>query len=91
MFGDILFEEHRQWAERSARALGLTAVEPLWGLSTTTLFASGASGSDAVIVTARAEFLDEAGSAARFGARCSTNLPGSASIPAANGASTIQS
>jgi diphthamide synthase (EF-2-diphthine--ammonia ligase) len=39
---------------------GLTAVEPLFGLSTLTLFEEWtASGADAVIVTARAEFLDE--------------------------------
>jgi len=60
VFGDILFEEHRQWAERMCAPLGLTAVEPLWGLSTDTLFREWVdSGSDAVIVTARAEFLDE--------------------------------
>lgn len=60
VFGDILFEEHRLWAERMCAPLGLTAVEPLWGLSTADLFAEWVdSGSDALIVTARAEFLDE--------------------------------
>ena len=34
IFGDILFDEHRQWAERMCAAHGLTAVEPLWGAST---------------------------------------------------------
>ena len=38
IFGDILFDEHRRWAERMCDAAGLTAVEPLWGSSTTTLF-----------------------------------------------------
>lgn len=60
IFGDILFEEHRQWAERMCGAAGLTAVEPLFGASTVTLFEEWtASGAEALIVTARAEFLDE--------------------------------
>jgi diphthine-ammonia ligase len=60
IFGDILFDEHRQWAERMCDAAGLTAVEPLFGASTLTLFEEWtASGADALIVTARAEFLDE--------------------------------
>ena len=60
IFGDILFEEHRLWAERICAAAGLTAVEPLWGDSTDVLFEEWvSSGSEAVIVTARAEFLDE--------------------------------
>jgi diphthine-ammonia ligase len=59
IFGDILFDEHRQWAERMCEAAGLTAVEPLFGSSTTTLFEEWTgSGADALIVTARAEFLD---------------------------------
>ena len=59
IFGDILFEEHRMWAERICTAAGLTAVEPLWGASTDRLFEEWvSSGSEAVIVTARAEHLD---------------------------------
>jgi diphthine-ammonia ligase len=60
VFGDILFEEHRRWAERMCEAHGLTAVEPLWGSSTDALFHEWvASGAEALIVTARAEYLDE--------------------------------
>jgi diphthine-ammonia ligase len=60
IFGDILFDEHRRWAERMCEPHGLTAVEPLFGCSTEALFEEWvASGADAVIVTARAEFLDE--------------------------------
>jgi uncharacterized protein (TIGR00290 family) len=60
VFGDILFEEHRLWAERMCEPHGMTAVEPLWGLTTDALFDEWvASGADAVIVTARAEFLDD--------------------------------
>ena len=60
IFGDIMFDEHRMWADRMCAASGLTAVEPLWGESTESLFHEWvASGSEALIVTARAEFLDE--------------------------------
>lgn len=60
IFGDILFDEHRRWAEQMCEASGLTAVEPLFGSSTQTLFDEWtASGADALIVAARAEFLDE--------------------------------
>ena len=60
VFGDILFDEHRRWAERICAPHGLTAVEPLWGLSTTLLLEEWiASGAAAVIVTARAACLDQ--------------------------------
>jgi uncharacterized protein (TIGR00290 family) len=60
VFGDIRFDEHRRWAERMCEAHGLTAVEPLWGEPTDLLFEEWvASGAEAIIVTARAEFLDE--------------------------------
>jgi diphthine-ammonia ligase len=60
IFGDILFDEHRAWAEAQCGAYGLIAVEPLFGTPTLTLFNEWiASGADAIIVTARAEFLDQ--------------------------------
>ncbi len=60
IFGDILFDEHRAWAETQCAAHGLVAVEPLFGSSTRALFDEWtASGADALIVTARAEFLDD--------------------------------
>ena len=60
IFGDIMFEEHRLWAERICAAAGLSAVEPLWGASTDVLFEEWVSSdSEAVIVTARAEHLDK--------------------------------
>ncbi|MBI3492163.1 MAG: diphthine--ammonia ligase [Acidobacteria bacterium] len=59
IFGDILFEDHRQWAEQMCGAQGLTAVEPLFGSPTETLFEEWtASGADALIVTTRAALLD---------------------------------
>jgi uncharacterized protein (TIGR00290 family) len=60
VFGDILFDEHKQWAEAICRPHGMTAVEPLWGASTAQLFAEWtASANAARIVTARASVLDQ--------------------------------
>ncbi|MFN2583081.1 MAG: diphthine--ammonia ligase [Candidatus Dormibacteria bacterium] len=60
IFGDIMGEAHRAWDERVCAAHGLTPVLPLWGASTRTLVEEFiASGSTAVIVTARAAHLDE--------------------------------
>lgn len=60
VFGDILFEEHRRWAETMCAPHGITAVEPLWGSSTEALFDEWiASGAEAMIVTVRAELLDQ--------------------------------
>jgi diphthine-ammonia ligase len=60
VFGDILFDEHREWAERLSSGRGLTAVEPLWKESTSDLYRSFlASGTRARIVTVRSSKLDE--------------------------------
>ena len=60
VFGDIMGDAHRAWDERVCAAHGLIAVLPLWGESTRTLVGEFiASGSNAVIVTARAAHLDE--------------------------------
>ena len=68
VFGDILFEEHRRWAENMCAPHGLTAVEPLFGLSTETLFDDWVvSGADAIIVTARARFFDRTWLGRRLG------------------------
>ena len=59
IFGDILFDEHREWAERLSTGSGLTAVEPLWKQSTTDLYREFlASGTRARIVTVRESELD---------------------------------
>ena len=60
VFGDILFDEHREWAERLSAGRGLTAIEPLWKESTTDLYrAFLASGTRARIVTVRSSKLEE--------------------------------
>jgi uncharacterized protein (TIGR00290 family) len=60
IFGDIMFDDHRLWAERVCHGAGMTAVEPLWGEPTDALLSEFlSSGSEATIVTVRAELLDE--------------------------------
>jgi uncharacterized protein (TIGR00290 family) len=60
VFGDILFDEHKQWAERLSTARGLSAVEPLWKQSTTDLYRDFlALDGRARIVTVRESELDE--------------------------------
>lgn len=59
IFGDIMFEGHREWTEQRCAAAGLTAVQPIWGEPTDRIAREFlASGSEALIVTARAQFLD---------------------------------
>jgi uncharacterized protein (TIGR00290 family) len=60
IFGDLLFPEHREWAEQRSVEAGLAAVEPLWGIPTPDLFdAFVRSGATALIVTVREPWLDE--------------------------------
>lgn len=60
VFGDLVFPEHRQWAEARCAEAGVEAVEPLWGRSTTDLFdAFTASGARALLVTIREPWLDQ--------------------------------
>jgi diphthine-ammonia ligase len=60
IFGDILFDEHRQWAERLCARRGLTAVEPLWKIPTLELYRSFIGlGGRARIVTVRSSKLDD--------------------------------
>ena len=58
IFGDIMFDDHRGWTERMCEGAGLSAVQPIWGESTDAILREFmASGSEAIIVTARAEFM----------------------------------
>ena len=59
IFGDIMGDAHRAWDERVCAAHGLTPVLPIWGESTRALVEEFiATGSTALIVTARAAHLD---------------------------------
>jgi len=60
VFGDIYLDEHREWVERVCGELGIEAVEPLWGKSSEEVFADFVdAGFEAIIVSARAELIDE--------------------------------
>jgi diphthine-ammonia ligase len=60
VFGDLVYPEHREWAESRCAEAGMTAVEPLFGIGTSTLFdAFVASGATALMVTVREPWLDE--------------------------------
>ena len=59
VFGDLVYPEHREWAEQRCAEAGVTAVEPLWGTPTDVLFdAFVASGAKALLVTVREPWLD---------------------------------
>ena len=60
VFGDLVYPEHRAWAEARCAEAGVTAVEPLFGIPTGTLFdAFVASGATALMVTVREPWLDD--------------------------------
>lgn len=60
VFGDLVFDEHREWVEQRCAEAGMTAVEPLWGIPTPDLFdAFVRSGTTALMVTIREPWLDE--------------------------------
>ena len=60
IFGDLVYPEHREWAEQRCAEAGVIAVEPLWGTPTDTLFdAFVMSGVQALLVTIREPWLDE--------------------------------
>ena len=60
IFGDIYLPEHRSWAERVCKELGIEALEPLWGRNPDEiLYDFIDSGFEAVIVSAQAECIDK--------------------------------
>jgi uncharacterized protein (TIGR00290 family) len=60
VFGDLVYPEHREWAEQRCAEAGVIAMEPLWGTPTDALFdAFVTSGVQALLVTIREPWLDE--------------------------------
>lgn len=60
IFGDIMFDAHREWTERVCAAAGLTAVQPIWGEPTSSLAREFVeSGAVAQLVTVRPPILDD--------------------------------
>jgi len=59
IYGDIVYPEHRAWAERLSQRAGLTAVEPLFGIPTSEVARSFVrSGARATLVAVNASRLD---------------------------------
>jgi len=59
VFGDLMYVEHREWAERIAARAGLVAVEPIWGQPTLEVVQSFIRlGGRALIVTVNEKWLD---------------------------------
>jgi len=60
VFGDIYLQEHKEWVERVCGDLGIEAVEPLWDKSSEEVFTDFIdAGFEAIIVSAKAELIDE--------------------------------
>ena len=60
VFGDIFLQEHRDWVERVCNDLGIEAVKPLWNKKTENVLTDFiAAGFEAIVVSARAELIDE--------------------------------
>lgn len=60
VFGDIYLDEHKEWVERVCGELGIEAVEPLWGKSPENVLTDFIeAGFEAIIVSAKAELIDE--------------------------------
>ena len=61
VYGDLLYPEHRAWAERLSERAGLVAVEPLFGIPTLEVARSFVrSGARATLVAVNASQLDAA-------------------------------
>jgi len=73
VFGDLVFPEHRAWAEARCGEAGVTAVEPLFGRPTGDLFDEFvASKATALMVTIREPWLDETWLGRALGAEMKT-------------------
>jgi diphthine-ammonia ligase len=60
VFGDIYLQEHRDWVERVCGELGIEAILPLWNKDTEKIFTDFVdAGFEAIIVSAKAELMDE--------------------------------
>jgi len=60
VFGDIYLQEHKDWVERVCGDLGIEAVEPLWNKHPEKIFTDFIdAGFEAIIVSAKAELIDE--------------------------------
>jgi diphthine-ammonia ligase len=59
IFGDIYLDEHLAWVEGVCADIGITAVEPLWGLDTSVLIREFIdTGFRSVIIAGKADVID---------------------------------
>lgn len=60
IFGDIYLVEHRAWAERVCRDLGIRAVEPLWGMNAADVLSNFIDvGFEAIVISAKRELMQK--------------------------------
>ncbi len=59
VFGDIYFQQNRDWTERVCAEVGIEAVEPLWGRDTEDILSDFIdAGFQAVIIAVQSEVID---------------------------------
>jgi len=60
VFGDIYLQEHKDWAERVCRELGIEAIEPLWGQDPERVLLEFIdAGFEATVVSAKTDLFDD--------------------------------
>jgi uncharacterized protein (TIGR00290 family) len=60
VFGDIYLQEHRDWIERVCGELGITPLQPLWGMAPERVLGEFIEASfEAVVISAKADLFNE--------------------------------
>ena len=60
VFGDIYLQEHRDWIERVCGELGITPLQPLWGMAPESVLGEFIeSGFEALVISAKVDIFDE--------------------------------
>ena len=75
VFGDIYLDEHRDWVDRVCKDIGITPLEPLWGLDTKIIASDFIKyGFKTKIVSAKADLFDKNFAGQDFSPELVTNL-----------------